>query len=281
MKLNHPFINKLGGLLGSLAIRSWMSTLDYKAAYYDHTVDPISPQCRGQKIHIFWHEYILFPIYLRGHCNLSMLLSRHQDAEILSHAAYHLGFDFVRGSTNRGGSAAIRELLRKSRNMHLTITPDGPRGPRRRLAPGPIYLASKLGLPLVATGYGYDRPWRLRSWDRFAIPRPFSRARAVPSPEIFIPPDLDRAGLEHFRVKIERLMNRLTLEAESWAQSRTRKLNQFRLGRRFSAPLSHTIHTPTKLAGPHWGKNHRKAESQHGSSLRVLSDATGDNAEGV
>ena len=107
-----------------------------------------------------------------------MLLSRHRDAEILSHVAYHFGFDFVRGSTNRGGAAALRELLAKSRQMHLTITPDGPRGPRRRMAPGPIYLASKLGLPLVLMGYGYDRPWRLRSWDRFAIPRPCSRARA-------------------------------------------------------------------------------------------------------
>ena len=102
-------------------------------------------------------------------------LSRHRDAEILSHAAHHLGFEFVRGSTNRGGVAALRELLAKSRTMHLTITPDGPRGPRRQLAPGCVYLASKLGLPLVVMGYGYDRPWRVRSaWDQFAIPRPYS-----------------------------------------------------------------------------------------------------------
>jgi hypothetical protein len=136
--------------------------------------------------------------------------------------------------------------------MHLTITPDGPRGPRRRLAPGPIYLASKLGLPLVAMGYGYDRPWRMNSWDRFAIPRPFSRARAIPSPEIHVPPRLDRGGLEHFRRKVERLMNRLTQEAEAWAESRGRRSGQFRLGRRSAAPLSHTVHLPAKLAGPHW-----------------------------
>ena len=118
-----------------------------------------------------------------------MLLSRHRDAEILSHVAYHLGFDFVRGSTNRGGVTALRELLAKSRTMHLTITPDGPRGPRRRMAPGPIYLASKLGLPLVLMGYGYDRPWRVQQLGPFAIPRPFSRARAMPSGEIFVPPE--------------------------------------------------------------------------------------------
>ena len=233
MKLESPFLHKLGGLLGSAAVRWWMSTLDYKVVYYDRAVDPIFPECRGQKIYIFWHEYILFPLYLRGHCNLAMLLSRHRDAEVLSHAAYHLGFDFVRGSTNRGGVAALRSLLAKSQDMHLTITPDGPRGPRRRLAPGCIYLASKLRLPLVVMGYGYDRPWRVhRAWDQFAIPRPHSRARAVPSGEIFVPPDLDRQGLEHFRLKIERLLNRLTAEAEAWAESGTRKIGQHNLERR-------------------------------------------------
>ncbi len=236
MKIESPFALRSIGFLGAQAIRGWMDTLDFKVAYYDKAVDPIFPECRGQKIYIFWHEYILFPISIRGHCNLAMLLSRHRDAEALSHAAYHLGFDFVRGSTNRGGVAAIREMLRRSRRMHLTITPDGPRGPRRRLAPGAIYLASKLQMPLVAMGFGYDRPWRVRrAWDQSAIPRPFSRARAIPSPEIHIPPNLNRDGVEYFRQKVETLLNRLTEEAERWAASGERKACQTRLYRA-SAP---------------------------------------------
>ncbi len=232
MKLDNPFLHKLGGLLASAAVRRWMGTLDYKVLYEDPTIDPIFPECRGQKIYIFWHEYILFPLYLRGHCNMAMLLSRHRDAEILSHAAHHLGFEFVRGSTNRGGVAALRELLERSRTMHLTITPDGPRGPRRQLAPGCVYLASKLGLPLVLMGFGHDRPWRARSaWDQFAVPRPCSRARAAVSGEIFIPPDLDRDGLEHHRQEIERRLNALTDEAEAWAASGLRKPGQSRLYR--------------------------------------------------
>jgi lysophospholipid acyltransferase (LPLAT)-like uncharacterized protein len=232
MKLENPFLHKLGGLLASAAVRHWMATLDYKAAYYDLRVDPLFPFCSGQKIYIFWHEYILFPLYLRGHCNLAMLLSQHRDAEILSHVAHHLGFEFVRGSTNRGGVGALRELLRRSQHMHLTITPDGPRGPRRRLAPGAVYLASRLGLPLVLMGWGYDRPWRFNSWDRFALPRPGSRARAVVSPEISVPPNLDRDGLEHFRQRIEDLLNRLTIEAEAWAESDTRRIGQRNAWRR-------------------------------------------------
>lgn len=226
MKRHSPLLTKLGGLLATAAIRSWMGTLDYKIACYDPAIDPALPECRSQKIYLFWHEYILFPFFLRGHCNLAMLLSQHRDAEILSRAACHMGFELVRGSTRRGGVAAIRQLLRTSQRMHLTITPDGPRGPRRRLAPGPIYLASKLGLPLALMGFGYDRPWRLNSWDRFAIPRPFSRARCVSSPEIHIPSGLDRKGLEAFRQRMERLLNRLTVEAETWAESGTRRIGQ-------------------------------------------------------
>jgi lysophospholipid acyltransferase (LPLAT)-like uncharacterized protein len=238
MKIDHPVLQKLAGLLGSSAIRWWMSTLDYQIAYYDRTVDPGLPECQGQKIYIFWHEYILFPIYLRGHCNLAMMLSRHRDAEILSHAAHHLGFDFVRGSTNRGGATAIRGMLEKSRGMHLTITPDGPRGPRRILAPGAIYLASKLRLPLVVMGFGHDRPWRIRSaWDHFAIPKPFSRARAVISPAIHVPPDLDRTAMENYREKIEQLLNRLTEEAENWAESGYRMQGQTPLKRRSNGKL--------------------------------------------
>ena len=65
---------------------------------------------------------------------------------------------------------------------------------------------------------------RPQRWDQFAIPRPYSRARAIPSGEIFVPPDLDRDGLEHFRQRIEALLNRLTAEAEPWAASGWRKL---------------------------------------------------------
>ena len=226
MKLESPFLLGLGGLLGTVATRFWMGTLDCKVAFYDQRIDPARPECTGQKIYLFWHEYILLPFYQRGHCNLAMLLSQHRDAEIMSYAARHMGFDIVRGSTRRGGVAAIRQLLRKSRRMHLAITPDGPRGPRRHMAPGPIYLASKLGLPLGLMGFGYDRPWRAGSWDQFAVPRPFSRARCVSSPEIHVPPNLDREGIEYFRQKVELLLNRLTLEAEAWAESGTRKIGQ-------------------------------------------------------
>jgi len=217
---------KLGGLAVYSFVRQWMSTLDYKALMYDPTVDPASENFQPSMIFVFWHEYIPCPFYLRPHCNIAMLLSRHRDADWLSEAARHMGFSTVRGSTRRGGDQALRELARASRRMNLAITPDGPRGPRRTLAPGCIFLASKLNLPLVPFGIGYDRPWRMPTWDHFALPRPYSRARLVVGPRLHIPADLDRDGLEWHRQQMETTLNQLTTEAELWAESGHRRRGQ-------------------------------------------------------
>jgi lysophospholipid acyltransferase (LPLAT)-like uncharacterized protein len=226
VKLTTPFAIGCWSLVSTATIRQWMGTLDYKVDFGDPTVDPVHPACRGAKIYVFWHENILMPLYLRGHGNISMLLSRHMDANILDRVARMMGFGVVRGSTFHGGSVALRELADRAAKGNLTITPDGPRGPRRRLAAGCVFLASTLGIPIVAMGMGYDRPWRLRTWDRFAIPRPWSRARGVVSRAIAVPPNLDRDALERHRVGVERLLVHLSDEAEAWAVAGTRRPGQ-------------------------------------------------------
>ncbi|MAZ95452.1 MAG: hypothetical protein CMJ73_05420, partial [Planctomycetaceae bacterium] len=97
MKIRIPWIPKVGGLAVSLLIRSWMRTLDYRVALYDETVDPAMPGFQGPAIFLFWHEYIPFPFYLRGHCNIAMLLSRHYDAEFIAEASRYMGFQTIRG----------------------------------------------------------------------------------------------------------------------------------------------------------------------------------------
>jgi len=212
-------VHRLGGLLLATLTECWMRTLDFRVVYYDPLVDPAHPQFQGRAVYVFWHEYIPFLFYLRGHCHIAMLLSRHRDAEWLAYAARYRGFDTIRGSTNRGGAAAVLEIFQRGRTANLAITPDGPRGPRRVLALGPIFVASRLSLPLVPIGLGYDRPWRLNTWDRFAIPRPGSRARCVVGPKVFVPDTADRSILENYRRYVESLLNLLTDHAERWAHS--------------------------------------------------------------
>jgi lysophospholipid acyltransferase (LPLAT)-like uncharacterized protein len=100
---------------------------------------------------------------------------------------------------------------------HITITPDGPRGPRRVVKPGLVYLASRLGLPIVPAGFGLNRPWRGKSWDRFAVPRPFSRACCVTDEIIRVPATADRDTLEVYRRQVEAAITRATDLAERWA----------------------------------------------------------------
>jgi lysophospholipid acyltransferase (LPLAT)-like uncharacterized protein len=158
---------------------------------------------------------------------MALLVSQHGDAELLSQAARFRGFDTVRGSSTRGGAAAIKQLLDNGGETNLCITPDGPRGPRRQLAPGAIFLASRLNIPVIPLGFGYDRPWRYRrAWDQFAIPRPGSRARAVTGPKISIPADLNREDLEFWRKHTENILNRVTEEAERWATEGTARKGQ-------------------------------------------------------
>jgi hypothetical protein len=182
MSVRKSFLIGLGGLLGTAAVRAWMGTLDYKVAYYDPAVDPALPECQGQKIYLFWHEYILFPFSQRGHCNLAMLLSRHRDAEVLSRAARHMGFEIVRGSTRRGGVAAIRELLRKSRHMHLAITPDGPPAPAACPAPRSTFRPTWTGRAWStfgrdSSGCSIASPWRRKGGPN----RESARSASVPS----------------------------------------------------------------------------------------------------
>jgi lysophospholipid acyltransferase (LPLAT)-like uncharacterized protein len=204
------------GLISAVGIRAWMSTHRYRTFFYDPSNDPRLGTAQP-RIYLFWHEYILVPLHLRGHCDIVMLLSRHQDAEVLAEVARHLGFGSVRGSSTRGGSTAILELNRHGKGSHLAITPDGPQGPRRQMASGAIYLASISGMPIVPMGFGIANPRRAKSWDQFAMPRLFSSIRSVIGPSIQIPPNLSRDGLEDARLMIERKMIELTTEAEEWA----------------------------------------------------------------
>ncbi|MHB8899434.1 MAG: hypothetical protein ACYC6Y_11855, partial [Thermoguttaceae bacterium] len=126
---------------------------------------------------------------------------------------------------------------------------------------GPVYLASRLQIPLVLLGFGFDRPWRVRSWDRFAIPRPGSRARVVVSPEIGVPLDLDREGQECFRVCIEALLNRMTEEAEGWAASGRRKQGQYTLMPGPVQPWRMRFFRPAAVGSPPAGQGSSSADA--------------------
>ena len=220
MKIRNRWLINAVAFFGALLIRLWLGTLRYRYQELGTSVDSWRTDLPERYIYAFWHEYILMPAYHRKRTRIMVLISQHADGQLISELVKWFGFEAVRGSTTRGGIEAIRQLLRTGRQTHVAITPDGPRGPRRRLQPGLIYLASRTGMPIVPVGVGYERAWRARNWDRFAIPRPWCWATCVSGQPIRIPQNADREQLESFRRQVEATLHAITEKAEKWAESR-------------------------------------------------------------
>ena len=212
MKIKSPFAIGAWSLVSTAAIRQWMGTLDCKADFGDPTVDPVHPGYRGAKIYVFWHENILLPLYIRGHSNISMLLSRHWDANILDRVARMMGFGVVRGSTFHGGSAALRELAARAAEGNLTITPDGPRGPAREAAQGVAAAAMLARVAVVPVAYSVSRAKFLRSWDRFMVPLPFGRGVMIWGDAL--PAPATRAEVDAFSAALKARLDALCEDAD-------------------------------------------------------------------
>src|SRR5260370_36744992 len=164
MKLRNPWLIRLLGFLGAWLIRGWMGTVRYCFAFADK-VHPADVR-RERFIYAFWHEAILFPAATRA--KIHILISQHADGELIARMCRHLGHGVVRGSSTRRGGIALPELLRCSKRSHLAVTPDGPRGPRRQVKMGAIFLASLTGPPILPPRIGFSEPWRLGGWVRRA-----------------------------------------------------------------------------------------------------------------
>jgi lysophospholipid acyltransferase (LPLAT)-like uncharacterized protein len=176
---------------------------------------PVDPKMQ-RFIYAFWHESLLAPTKIRT--RVKVLISQSADGELIAQACRHLGIGTIRGSTSRGGAQGLLNMVRDDHDTHLAITPDGPRGPRRKLQPGIIFVASHTGLPIVPIGVGFTRAWRAGSWDHFALPRPGSTITGVLGQPIVVPPDLDSGTLEYYRRHVETALLAATQAAERWAE---------------------------------------------------------------
>ncbi|MDQ7010273.1 MAG: lysophospholipid acyltransferase family protein [Mariprofundaceae bacterium] len=151
----------------------------------------------------FWHARILMmPFAFKG-WNGVMLISEHRDGAFIADAVELMGIASSRGSSTRGGVRAFLEMVRMARQGRpLGITPDGPKGPREVVQMGTVKLAKKTGLPLRSVCYATRRHWRAGSWDRFYIPRPFTRGVFVFSDVVYADAD-DEENLRKFQAVMD------------------------------------------------------------------------------
>jgi lysophospholipid acyltransferase (LPLAT)-like uncharacterized protein len=162
-------------------LKIWDRTLRYEI---DDRAYIVGQPVRENFIGALWHNRLLiFPLILRRFLpnrHGAALISASRDGDLLTDAIHRFGFDVVRGSSSRLGATALlqlgNELLAK---RDVVITPDGPLGPTYELGQGIIFLAQRTGARVLPMNLEYSSCWRVKSWDRFIIPKPFSKVRLI------------------------------------------------------------------------------------------------------
>lgn len=163
-------------------------------------------------IYILWHNrfFVVPPAWNKicyGHRKTVALTSASKDGAMVASAMAVFGLGAVRGSSSRRAVAALVGLKRAlMEGLDVCLTPDGPRGPRYKIQPGFIKLAEATGAPIVPIHVRFSSAWRLKTWDRFVIPKPFSRVVVTFAEAITVPRGLDESAFENERVKLETLL---------------------------------------------------------------------------
>ncbi len=163
-----------------------------------------------QAIWCFWHNRaLLVPAFyrkLRPKKPGVVFTSASRDGSLLARVVQSFGFESVRGSSSRRGTAALRGLVAHlKQGRDAGVTPDGPRGPCYHLQPGVVTASLLTGVPLLPMRINYDACWRLKSWDRFIIPKPGATATLRLGP-LLTCEGRDAEAVEQTRSQLERAL---------------------------------------------------------------------------
>ena len=183
--------------LAMIAIRLLSATLRYEYVYPSESSNHVPGDAiPGPTVYAFWHQSLLACAGRFRNKDIAILISQSFDGELIARTVEGLGFRVVRGSSSRGGASALREMGEVYKaGYRCAFTADGPRGPAMIAKPGAVQLARLVGAPWVGTFYALPvSAWTLKTWDRFLVPKPFSKVLLV-FPE-HVPadvPDLEEA----------------------------------------------------------------------------------------
>jgi lysophospholipid acyltransferase (LPLAT)-like uncharacterized protein len=212
--LDQPWMGDIGpevpwvGRAAALMLRALGRTWDYSVTGGEH--ERAAHAGGSRVIYALWHGRLLPLVFLYRGRPVGTLVSRHRDGEYLAHALELLGYTVRRGSSRRGGPAALLSLLELSRSVDLAITPDGPRGPAGQVSGGILMLAQRTGLPILPVGCRAPGAWHFGSWDRFMIPRPFSRVEVRFGEPLRVPQDLDAGAMSAAGRRLQDVLARLS-----------------------------------------------------------------------
>lgn len=218
MKIRNRFLTELLGRLAVRLIRLLFFTCRKVIVTEAPNTNAYTDTGEDRYLYCLWHDQVVMTLFMKRPVRMSGLVSRHQDGGYVAAAMRARGVEIVRGSSSRGGAGALRGLMDVARTHHVAITPDGPRGPRRKLKSGIAYLASQTGRKILATAYTAGRTWHIRgSWTDMMLPRPFTTIYVYVALPIEVPADVDRDAIAEFTERIQQEMERVERCAEALA----------------------------------------------------------------
>jgi len=168
-------------VLGLGLYRLWARTLRLQVEDPNDVVAFVRNQ---PVIFAIWHNRLLMLPRVFDPCFPTRqsfgLISASRDGDLVSILIKRSGYGTIRGSSSRKGVSALRQLVDTlAGGSNVLFTPDGPRGPVYEASQGVVFLAQKTGAPVVPIHMEYSSCWRLKSWDRFIVPHPFAKLRAI------------------------------------------------------------------------------------------------------
>ena len=218
MKIRNPFLTKLAIAAFTRGVQLLFRTLRREFREKSPGTDPYVVSGAQRFLYCVWHDSIIVPIFAGRHTCSSALVSRHHDGSYIAGMLRMVGISSVRGSTKHGGASAVRQMMTTAKDKHIVITPDGPRGPRRKMQSGIVFLASHTGRAIVPTAYTCIRSWRIKgSWTDLMMPKPFTKIFLVAGEPVEIPPDLSREEVARYTASVQDAMDRLNAEVERMA----------------------------------------------------------------
>ncbi|MCC6743609.1 MAG: lysophospholipid acyltransferase family protein [Acidobacteria bacterium] len=161
-------------------------------------------------IYCFWHNRILATTWFWRDRGIVVMTSRSFDGESIARCIQRFGYGASRGSSTRGAVGALIGLNRAlAAGYEVSFTVDGPKGPMYEVKPGPAAAARRSGNPILPVSLALSRRWEIGSWDRFQIPKPFSRAVVSVAAPIYVDRDADDEGLERARAELQSSLEQL------------------------------------------------------------------------
>ena len=165
----------------------------------------------GLPVYTFWHNRVFLSTYFWRRRRIVVMTSRSFDGEYIARFIQRFGYGAARGSSTRGAVGALVEMTRLMRDGSPTaFTIDGPRGPRYVAKMGSVMLAKRTGQAILPFSVNAERFWQVSSWDRFQIPKPFTRAIVRIAPPIRVPPDADDALMREKLAELQRALEEVS-----------------------------------------------------------------------